>query len=255
VTRALIVGISVAAIAAFAGGLSARGANDPLQDSRQAILVVTDGWDAVNGTLERFERASPGAAWRAVGGRVAVVVGRNGLAWGKGLVPAPEGGPVKREGDDKAPAGVFALTEVFGQAHAGLSAWTMPYRPLGSDVECVDDAKSPVYNMLVTKNAAPGAGAAWTRSEKMWQEPLYRWGVVVAHNPAKLPGSGSCIFMHIWGGLGHGTAGCTAMDEAALTEVIGWLTPAGRPTLVQLPRAEYERLEASWKLPQRRRDR
>ncbi len=53
---------------------------------------------------------------------------------------------------------------------------------------------------------------------------------------------GSCIFLHIWEGPGKGTAGCTAMGSLSMEEVLRWLDGEKRPVLVQLPRAEFERL-------------
>jgi D-alanyl-D-alanine dipeptidase len=129
----------------------------------------------------------------------------------------------------------------------------MPYRYLDDNVECVDDARSASYNRVTTKLAEEiaQARAEWSSSEKMSQEPLYKWGVVVDQNmtPLVQPAGGSCIFLHIWRAPDRGTAGCTAMDETALTTTIGWLTPKASPLMVQLPRAEYQRLKSAWKLP------
>src|SRR5687767_2464553 len=80
----------------------------PVSRSRQLMVVTTRGWDAVGGTLRRFERRTARGVWAQVGADVPVVVGRTGLAWGTGLVAAGGWeGPHKREGDGKAPAGVF----------------------------------------------------------------------------------------------------------------------------------------------------
>jgi len=73
--------------------------------------------------------------------------------------------------------------------------------------------------------------------------------MVVEHNAAAVPGAGSCIFLHIWGGPAKGTAGCTAMAEEDLVRLLGWLDHKESPRLVQLPEAEYARLRAAWSLP------
>src|SRR5215207_5369730 len=89
----------------------------PLARARQLIVVTTRGWDDVPGTLRRFERKGTRGAWAQVGREVPVAVGRNGLGWGAGVVDAGGAeGPTKREGDGKAPAGVFALGAAFGFA-------------------------------------------------------------------------------------------------------------------------------------------
>lgn len=220
----------------------------PLAGSRQVILVTTPDWDSVRGTLRRFERKSAGASWTQVGGDFEIVVGRSGLGWGAGLVETEGDGPSKREGDGRAPAGVFTLTRAFGFASAGEADWLrMPYTPLTSGVECVDDTASAHYNRVLDRSGVKAAD--WNSSEHMREVEGYRWGVVVAHNARAVPGQGSCIFLHVWAGPSKGTAGCTAMEQPNLETLLRWLDSRKRPLLVQLPESEYTRLRPIWKLP------
>jgi para-nitrobenzyl esterase len=213
--------------------------------SRQLLVVVTADWNAVDGTAFRFTRDSE-RPWRPVGKGVPVVVGRTGLAWGSRDDSAT--GPVKQEGDGRAPAGVFPFGTVFGFAAAD-SGLRMPYRPITAMTECVDDPRSAHYNSLVERDAQ---SVDWASSEKMRAvDPAYRIGVVVGYNAAPpVPGRGSCIFMHIWSGPTVGTDGCTAMPEPDLQAIIAWLDDRKQPTLVQMPRAEYEARRAAWDLPE-----
>jgi D-alanyl-D-alanine dipeptidase len=228
----------------------------PTAGARQLILVTTRDWDAVAGTLRRFERKSARVSWSQVGADVPVVVGRAGLAWGVGLVapPATSGtsktsAPSKREGDGKAPAGVFRLGPAFGFATRREAAWLRTaYTPLTPSTECVDDVASRHYNLIVDRGALKAAD--WNSSERMREVEGYRWGLVVAHNAAPpVAGLGSCIFLHVWAGPEKGTAGCTAMEQANLETLLRWLDPSKTPLLVQLPEAEYARLRAGWSLP------
>lgn len=249
----LLVGcvlLPLAAASAVAQGKGGRArVESPLSRARQLVLVTTRDWGAVEGTLERFERKNSKAAWRRVGERVPVVVGRGGLGWGAGLNAQTGDGPVKREGDGRAPAGVFALGPAFGFAPASEAPWLkLPYTPLADDTECVDDVSSSRYNLIVERS---GAGVVdWKSSERMRAVPGYRWGVVVGHNAnPPVAGHGSCIFLHIWAGPSKGTAGCTAMAQPDLEALLGWLDAKKRPLLVQLPEAEYARLRDAWRLP------
>ena len=223
----------------------------PLARSRQVVVVTTRGWDDVPGTLRRFERKGAGGAWAQVGREVPVAVGRNGLGWGAGLVDtSAAAGPQKREGDGRAPAGVFALQSAFGFAPRAEVSWLrLHYLPLTPSVECVDDPKSNFYNGVIDRDRLVSA-VDWNSSERMRSIEGYRWGVFVMHNERPVvAGRGSCIFLHVWAGPEKGTAGCTAMEEASLKELLGWLDRKRRPLLVQLPEAEYARLRAAWRLP------
>ncbi len=241
---------------ALASAASQAGAAEPaaLARSTQIIVVTTPDWTALQGKLQRYERDSPRKSWRRVGEPVAIVVGRNGLGWGIGVTPSNDpasrsaSDPIKKEGDGKAPAGVFALGTAFGYAPQPLPGTKLPYLHLTPAVECVDDVRSKRYNRVLDRaSAAPD----WNSSEHMRRsDELYRWGIVVAHNAnPPVAGGGSCIFLHIWSGHGRGTAGCTAMPQSDLESLLTWLDPKRRPLLVQLPAAEYERLKNRWKLP------
>jgi len=228
-----------------------------LDDARQIVVVTTADWNSVSGMLRRFERDGSHAAWKAVGRPFPIVVGKTGLAWGSGLIAnerlgADASDPVKREGDGKAPAGVFSLGTVFGYAPQLLPGSRMPYVPLTPSVECVDDVKSQHYNRIVDRQRI--GTPDWSSSEHMLRDDeLYHWGVMVNHNvdPTR-PGDGSCIFLHIWRAAGEGTVGCTAMPKEDVERLIQWLDPAKSPLLVQMPRGQYDKLRkhlASWRLP------
>jgi L,D-peptidoglycan transpeptidase YkuD (ErfK/YbiS/YcfS/YnhG family) len=227
------------------------------------LVVTTADWRATSGRLQRYEREAAG--WVPVGAPVDVVVGRNGLGWGRGLHASSDArpdDPAKREGDGRAPAGVFRLTAAFG--YGTTEPTGLPYLPTDADVECVDDTASVAYNTVRERTT----GADWTSHEEMRRgDGLYRIGVVVAHNgpgvdDALVPGGsadavrtstvrggGSCIFLHVWNGPGSTTSGCTAMPDASLQAALAWLDDDADPVLVQLPRPGFDRLRTPWALP------
>jgi D-alanyl-D-alanine dipeptidase len=218
--------------------------------ARQLLLATVEDWDDVTAELARFERA-PGGAWKPVGQAWPAVIGARGSAWGRGLhgdaAPAGRGGPVKREGDGKSPAGTFALGASFGYASQSVPGARVSYAALDDSWVCVDDPRSSRYNRVFD---AAGVMKDWSSAETMRRaDELYRWVVVVDHNADATPGAGSCIFLHLWSGPEGGTAGCTAMDRPVMEELLAWLDPAARPVFVLLPEAELAALREGWALP------
>ncbi|MFZ1220868.1 MAG: L,D-transpeptidase family protein [Chthoniobacterales bacterium] len=234
------------ALAAPATGWAA---TSPLRRSQQCILVVAANWNSTTGVLRAFERADKNAPWKAHGRAIPVVLGKKGLAWGRGLADAPFPGPVKKEGDNKAPAGIFKLARAFGYAPAQSAGWVkLPYLPLTKQIEGIDDPRSRYYNRLVDRSKV--ARVDWHSSERMRRDDvLYKWGAVVEHNPSAQPGAGSCIFLHIWKNSSTATTGCTAMPERDLVELLHWLDPVAHPVLVQVPRNNYPVFQANFGLP------
>ena len=230
--------------------------------STQMITVTTADWNAVAGHLQRYERRSPKAPWHPIGPSFEIVVGKQGLGWGLGVLPTTDpklravSDPTKKEGDGKAPAGMFTLGTTFGYAPQFTPGSKMPYLALTPTTECVDDVASKQYNRLVDRAALT---PDWNSSEHMRSAgESYLRGIVVNHNDAvpaadpnahPKPASGSCIFLHIWQAAGKGTAGCTAMPLSQLETLITWLDPKRHPVLVQLPVQQYAALLQRWKLP------
>ncbi len=229
------------------------GGKSELNKSEQCLVVLTDNWDATNGMVRAFERNKATGTWKDRGPAFPVVVGKKGLGQGLGLVAIEfKGAPTKKEGDNKAPAGIFRLSSAFGYAPRRSARWIrLPYVALSKETEGIDDPKSRYYTQLVDRSKI--AHPDWRSSEQMLRKDvLYKWGVVVEHNARAIRGAGSCIFLHIWKDSSSATAGCTAMREKDLVTLLRWLDPKRRPVLIQMPRAEYARLRIKYELPRDR---
>jgi len=215
------------------------------------ITSVTADWDAVPTELTEWRRET-GKPWTKVRSWTGVV-GHTGLAWGKGLHGngPPEGheGPMKLEGDGKAPAGVFTLDGSYGYGKAPPANAALPYQQVDKSWHCVDDANSQSYNKIVDADTVT---VDWKSSEDMKRKDwLYTWVIQVGHNPERLPGEGSCIFLHVWRSATDGTVGCTAMPQTDIETLLSDLDPKDHPTLVQLTADDYQALATTWELPAR----
>ena len=112
--------------------------------SRQIVLSVSASWDATNARVRRYERSSVEAPWTAAGEAVGGSLGRTGLAWGKGLHRAGLEGPIKREGDEKSPAGLFDLRLATGYAPEAPAGTHLPYRQATPTLRCVEIGRAHV---------------------------------------------------------------------------------------------------------------
>jgi len=239
VAVALVV-LAVAAAAATA---------EPLGPGvRQLLLSLAPDWNSTSGTLQRYERRADGT-WARVGGPVAVLYGKQGLAWGRGVLGREEAGLRKREGDGRTPAGAFELGVIYGNDSRLPEGADYPYHQVTEFDAWPDDPANPLYNRHVTVAAANPP--AWFAVQRMRTgDPAYRWRVEIRHNADPIePGAGSATFFHIRRGETRPTAGCTTMAEPDLRELVVWLRAAAQPHYVLLTRADYLRLWAAWGLP------
>lgn len=199
---------------------------------RQVLYVTAADAQATAAEL-RMVRRTRADVCRCFSTAIPVRIGRNGMAWGHGEfgLKAPEGWRIKKEGDGCAPAGIFRITQAFGDAPK--PGWMkLPYLQCSAQHWGIDDVNSKHYNQIVDDRTV---ACDWTGPETMVPgSGCYRLGAVIAHNPHHVPGQGSCIFMHLWLGDSVPTAGCTAMSEVNLSKVLAWLDPTEDPCLVQL---------------------
>lgn len=213
-----------------------------LAKSRQLLLVRSASWVATTAQLQRYERSAESAKWHAVGDALQVNLGRNGMAWGRGLQET-EPGPLKREGDGRTPAGVFSVGSLFGYAAKApeKASPNFSYIHIGVGTRCVEDSRSPLYNQVVDMGSA---------SPMLRADGVFRLGFVIEQNaPDTAPGAGSCVFFHVQRGPAQVTHGCTSTSLPELERIVAWLEPKDSPLIVQLPEPEYVRLKDEWALP------
>ena len=199
-----------------------------IPDTKQLLVVTTKNWSTPNGLLQRFERE--GNSWHKIGKAINIKLGRNGLGWGIGLHTIPKGPKyIKKEGDGKAPAGIFTLKQAFGYQPFVVA---YPYEVYKATDHCVDDVNSKLYNKIVDSTKV---NIDYKSKEHMkFPKDYYKYGIVVNHNhideEGVVKGAGSCIFIHI---KKVPTAGCTVMTEGEMKEIIKWLDMESEPLLVQ----------------------
>lgn len=222
---------------------------DILKNSQQLIVVTAPNWNTVNAQLQRYQRLGNSNTWQSYGKPIAVVIGKHGMAWDdKQLITGNSSEPIKKEGDLRSPAGIFLLGTTFGFAVKPEISLKMPYLSINSNTVCVDDVKSIYYNQIIDTSKV--AKNSWKSGENMAQVPGYLWGAVIQYNLFNpIPGAGSCIFMHIWKGAGQGTAGCIAMPEPEVKQILTWLDAKKKPLIVILPQPVYTDLINRWHLP------
>ena len=222
--------------------------------TRQLVIVTTDDWTSTTGTLRRYSLDHH--HWHQLGPSIPVTVGKSGLGWGLGVhssstnqFPSIQTDPIKQEGDGRAPAGIFSLTESTGYSKAPPQGTTLPYQQATPSLRCVDDPKSPHYNQLAT--APENHPTPWQSDEHMLRpDAMYTYTIIVDHNrPRPKAGAGSCIFIHAWAAPDVPTIGCTAMAEPHLESLLSWLNAAKNPLLIQLPQRTYKAVQKRWALP------
>jgi L,D-peptidoglycan transpeptidase YkuD (ErfK/YbiS/YcfS/YnhG family) len=214
----------------------------------QLILGIAPTWNSTRGELRLFQRAD-GGEWRAAAGPFPVLFGKNGLAWGTGLAGQNEQGLRKQERDGRAPAGIFAIGQVFGYAAHLPAGADYPYHQVTEADIWSDDPRSSNYNRHVVidpKNPPDN----YTHEKMRSKDFAYEWLVEIRHNSdPPVPGAGSAIFFHIRRGVNRPTTGCTTMAKENLVKMISWLREKAHPCYALLPASEYEKKWRSWNLP------
>jgi len=218
-------------------------------DARQMVVCVAPDVSSSEGTLQLFHRDALGL-WHPDSKPWPVMFGRGGLAWGRGLHP-PQEGPQKTTGDHKNPAGLFKIGFVLGYAPAlppGAKNW--PYHKVTDRDAWIDDPTLPSYNHLYTLPQNVPLPNWWEKERMHMDDAAYQWMVLIEHNyDDPMPNAGNSIFFHVRRGDHYRTAGCTTMKLEDIERIIKWLEPGSNAMLVELTRADYERVWNDWHLP------
>lgn len=216
----------------------------------QLIVGLAGTWDSSNATLYLLQRHHDSWKLENVGGWPARL-GRNGLAWGRGIHPLPQPGKQKTEGDKRSPAGIFKLGHVWGYEKHAKTHPNQTYRQITPLDLWVEDPQSAHYNKHIRLSRSPRT--QWEKAQQMHQNDYpHSLKLFIAHNSGQSikANAGSAIFFHIWRNQGKSaTAGCTTLEEKNLRRLAMWLDPNTQPLFILLPREQYAALEEAWSLP------
>lgn len=136
------------------------------------------------------------------------IIGKNGL--GK-----------TKEGDGKTPVGVFRFTKAFGiLENPGAK---MEYIQVNKNHYWVDDSGSNYYNQFVcTEAVAPD----WSSAEHIMDYgKSYHYVLATSYNCENVPGAGSAVFLHCMSEKSEATAGCVAVPEVYMREIMRRVKP------------------------------
>jgi L,D-peptidoglycan transpeptidase YkuD (ErfK/YbiS/YcfS/YnhG family) len=128
------------------------------------------------------------------------------------------------EGVARTPAGMFGLTQAFGNQPS--NGTRLPYFQAGPYDWWNGQSGTPAYNTHVHQVANPGPA-----SENLYYAgPVYAHAVVIDYNrfPVRA-GAGSAFFLHVTNG--QPTAGCVALASSHLDTVMRWLDPKQHPVI------------------------
>ncbi|MGN6607199.1 MAG: hypothetical protein ACTHMS_09360 [Jatrophihabitans sp.] len=190
----------------------------PTGDAGQVITVVAAGERSTTALLQRWTRVAGG--WRAVGPQVPAEVGSAGLS----AHPS--------ESVSATPEGSFTLTQAFGRDPDPGTA--LPYTQTTPDDWWISES-GPLYNTF----QRCASGCPFTQGDPnehlYFTTPFYDEAVVIDYNTRNSPtgvrqGAGSAFFLHV--SVGEPTAGCVAIAQPALLEVLRWLRPADHPRIL-----------------------
>ncbi|HOV27416.1 MAG TPA: stalk domain-containing protein [Pseudobacteroides sp.] len=187
-----------------------------INGSSQIILVTNEKESQFKATVEAYEKTNAG--WIKSLPSMNAVIGKNGFSM------------AKKEGDLKAPAGIFRIGTAFGMPDTP-SITKLPYISTTTSDYWIDDVTSADYNKWVKYSGDPYT--RWKSFEKL-RITRYKYAFVIEYNMDPIiKGNGSAIFFHIWKGSDISTSGCTAVSESNILKLLGWLNPDKNPLIIQ----------------------
>jgi L,D-peptidoglycan transpeptidase YkuD (ErfK/YbiS/YcfS/YnhG family) len=209
-------------------------AKELLSRSHQLVTVMATNWDTKKAQIILWERPTTTAPWQITSKPTQALIGRSGMAWGYpyAALAISSSGKLKREGDERSPAGVYA----FGKRFGFLADSTPTYLQILPTTVCVDDPRSTHYNQIVDSSKVK---KDWKTAEEMHKIDLYRSGLEITYPTDVKTRAGSCIFFHLASPQGNGTSGCTSVSEDAMKAIQASLKMDFKPVIALLPRAEF----------------
>ena len=181
-------------------------------DATRVITVTASSYGSTTAWLQPWVKAA-GGGWIAYGSGITAHVGSDGLT------TSPS------EFRSATPIGSFTLTQAFGalaDPGTGLSYFqTTP-------ADWWISTAGPQYN---THQRCSTCGYASPDEQLYYETPFYNYAVVInTPSGSSAYPHGSAFFLHVTDG--QPTAGCVAIPQWRLVQIMQWLTPAAHPRIL-----------------------
>lgn len=232
--RTVILLLTVALLVIAHPSAYAASIPDPrVGDARQVIVVEAPNWSSTDGTLTTFELS--GGKWKVVQPTVRAQLGYGGMVRGDR----------RRQGTGSTPTGVFSILSGFGRKKN--PATKLDYIAVDRDDVWPYNPRVPsTYNVL---QSAPRQWKSYgDYVEYLWDMGRqYNYVAVLDYNLPTGPirtdkrgirrsatppdtSRGGGIFLHV--DNGKRTAGCIAVRESVMRDIMRWLDPKKDPVFV-----------------------
>jgi L,D-peptidoglycan transpeptidase YkuD (ErfK/YbiS/YcfS/YnhG family) len=169
--------------------------------------------NALSRLTVRRRAGQPAKGWLTAGGiALPAALGRTGIKANK------------REGDGATPRGRFRLKRLWWRADKHARPPTLlPSRPIAADDGWCEDPRDRRYNKPVKLSPQ-------SRADRLKRtDALYDFVIELDHNTRpRVSGRGSAVFVHAARPGFAPTAGCVALERAALRRLLARLGPATR---------------------------
>jgi len=201
----------------------------------QVVFVLAKNLDSKKAKLIRYEKIA--GKFEQISSPINVNLGKKGLAW----ADSKYSNIIKKEGDKKAPAGVFKLSWVYGYENHVKTK--MPYTKSTSKHICVDDSTSNFYNQVIKTN---NKKQFKSYENMLLSNETYKYVIQINYNSSRIAKRGSCIFMHVEDKKKKTTSGCTSMPQKYLKNIVSWLDIDKKPIIIQIPRNKCEQFRQKY---------
>ncbi|TAM86960.1 MAG: hypothetical protein EPN43_09885 [Jatrophihabitans sp.] len=190
------------------------------------VITVTAPYASSQTAVLQAWQAAPGGGWNQFGSPVTAWVGSDGMT------------QPTSESRSATPVGSFTLTQGFGAL--GNPGTPLPYTQTNGSYWWISQPGS-LYNTMQScwSNCQFNASSSLSNpNEHLYYEtPFYNYAVVIDYNTPNAPGgvvqgAGSAFFLHVHPAGTGATAGCVAIDQSRLVQLMRWLNPAAHPRIL-----------------------
>jgi len=180
----------------------------------QLVLVCNENLNDSQANLFTLKKEEE--KWIPVLNSIPAGIGENGFA----------ASGQKVEGDGKSPTGLFKLGQLF--TYEKEVDTRMPFIQSTSEDKWIDDPDSPDYNRHVR-----GKTSAKSYENLKLTSIAYKYCMVIEYNTNPVvKEKGSAIFFHLRNSETGTTAGCVAISESEMLQILKWLDPSKHPMIL-----------------------